>query len=497
MSTIPATLRMLGLAAATAGLAACASLGDPLPHQRAFPAGFQPPLSIATGKPVYGWGGVWQGDGAARTPGPDSPGHTPVLFIHGNAVDATYWNKARHQFKDAGWQDDELWAPSYGHASTSRFDSNDLTVPTLNAFVDEVQRYLAARNGRPVQQFDIVAHSLGVTAVRQWLTQTNRWHQVRNFIAVAGANHGVWTARPDARGVSRASGFELHRDSPWLAQLNAGGEVAGAARVMTLYDGTGRYDVLFPEPYEDSPALAGATNLAYNRTASGFGGGPWRGYGHLELPRKRATLAVIIDFLRAAHEPQPGARAPQLVRDGDVVRADSAAASLRCTADGRYPDLAATPPLRGARLQPGRWLTCFAHDASTGLSSPMARYGLAGATASGGDSTELTLSASPEAGPFEQPARVTLTASEPDALIVYSTAGSAPDSGAALYRGPIYIPAPVTLSAVAIAPDGRRSAPLRLRYDISLEYQDAVHTLQRQLDPTTPIRYQASNRSGD
>ncbi len=482
MNILPRAVSLL----IAAWLGACASVGDPRPHQRAFPPGFQPPLSAATGKPVYGWGGSWHADG----PAPASPGHTPVLFIHGNTVDATFWNKARRQFKDAGWQDDELWAPSYGHASTSTFDSNDLAAPTLNAFVDEVQRYLKQRNGRPVQQFDIVAHSLGVTAVRQWLTQTNRWHQVRNFVAVAGANHGVWTALPDARGPSRASSFELYRDSPWLAQLNAGGETAGAARVLTLYDGTGRYDTLFPAPFEDSPALNGATNLAYNRAATGFGGS----YNHLELPRKRATLAVIIDFLRAAHEPQPGAPVPQLIRDGDVVHADSASATLHCNGDGRYPDRVATPSLRGARLQPGRWLTCFAHDAGTGLSSPMARFGLASMTTTG--APELRLRANPDAGPFEQPTAVSLTASEPDALIVYSTAGTVPDSGSALYRSPIYIPAPVTLIAIAITPDGRQSAPLRLRYDISLEYLDAVHTLQRQLDPATPIVYEERNPSG-
>lgn len=472
--------------AALAGLSACATTGDPRPDQRAFPDGFQAPLSAATGRPVRGWGGHWQGEAAVA-----SPAHTPVLFIHGNTVDATFWNQARRQFKEAGWSDDELWAPSYGHGSTTTFDANDLAAPTLNAFVNEVQRYLAARNGRPVQQFDIVAHSLGVTAIRQWLTQTNRWHLVRNFVAVAGANHGVWTARPDARGPSRSSSFELHRDSPWLAQLNAGGEIVGAMRVMSLYDGSGRYDVLFPEPYEDSPALAGATNLAWNRAATGFGGG----YDHLELPRKRATLAVIIAFLRAAHEPQPDAAPPRLIRDGDVVRSDDPGAALHCTADGRYPSLTLTPPLQAARLQAGRWLTCFAHDPRSGLSSPMARFGLA--PASGEPAAALQLSASPGEGPFEQPTTVSLRASDPSALIVYSTAGTVPDSGAALYRGPIYLPTPVTLTAIAITPDGRQSAPLRLRYDISLEYQDAVHSLQRQLDAAVPVEFEASNRSGN
>ena len=85
---------------------------------------------------------------------------------------------------------------------------------------------------------------------------------------------------------------------------------------------------------------------------------------------------------------------------------------------------------------------------------------------------------------------VTLAASEADALIVYSTLGREPDSGAAQYRAPVYLPTPVTLTAVAIAPDGRRSAPLRLRYDVSLDYDDALHTLQRQIDPATAVDFE-------
>ena len=466
------------------GLSACATLGEhePLPQDRAFPDGFTPPLSIATGQPIHGWGGRWQQPGSTEKV---SPSRTPILFIHGNTEDATYWNEARRWFRDAGWNDDELWAPSYGWASTEHFDANDLAAPTLDAFVTEVQRYLSAKSGRPIRQFDIVAHSLGVTAVRQWLAQTNRWHQVRSFVAVAGANHGVWTARPDARGPSRNSSFELHRGSPWLAQLNAGGEVAGAMRVMTLYDGTGRYDTLFPPGYEDSPALKGAVNIAYNRDASGFFSG---GYNHLELPRAPATMALIADFLRAGHEPLPNAAPPRIVQHGDRLQAEPAEARLRCAADGRYPDSTAMP-VRALQLSVGQWLTCYAHSAVSGLSSPMGRYTPTAATV---DPAPLRLSANPEAGPYAQPLNVSLTASAPDALIVYSTTGSEPDSGSALYRGPIHIPTPVSLTAIAITPDGRRSAPLRLRYDVSLEYDDALHSLRRQLDSAAPVDFERS-----
>jgi len=304
---------------------------------------------------------------------------------------------------------------------------------------------------------------------------------------VAGANHGVWTARPDARGPSRNSSLELHRDSPWLAQLNAGGEVAGAMRVMTLYDGTGRYDALFPEGYEDSPALQGAINVAYNRDASDLFSG---GYHHLELPRAPATMAVIADFLRAGIEPLPNAVPPRIVQRGDRLHAEPADARLRCAADGRYPDSTAMP-MTALPIPAGQWLTCYAHSAVSGLSSPMARHARPADVL---DPAPLTLTASPEAGPYAQPVNVRLTASAPDALIVYSTTGSEPDSGSALYRGPIHIPTPVSLTAIAIAPDGRRSAPLRLRYDVSLEYDDALHSLRRQLDPAAPVDFE---RSGD
>ncbi|MCX7059924.1 MAG: chitobiase/beta-hexosaminidase C-terminal domain-containing protein [Gammaproteobacteria bacterium] len=465
---------LLGLA-----LAACAALAGhpPRPHERAFPEGFRPPISVATGRPIHGWGGQWQAPPGAETL---SPSRTPILFIHGNTVDATYWEEARQWFRNAGWNDEELWAPSYGWGSTEQFDVNDLTAPTLDAFVDEVQRYLGERRGRPVRQFDIVAHSLGVTAVRQWLTQSNRWHQVRSFVAVAGANHGVWTARLDARGPSRNSSFELYRGSPWLAQLNAGGEVPGAMRVMTLYDGTGRYDMLFPDRYKDSPALAGAVNVAFNREAGIWNGG----YNHLELPRKPATLAVISGFLGAGHEPLPNAAVPTIVRAGDRLQAAPADARLHCAGAGRYPD-AATKPLSAVQLSPGQWLTCYAHSSVSGLSSPMARY--AAAPSAPPDPAPLQLHASPELGPYAQPLNLTLTASAPDALIVYSILGRTPDSGSALYRGPIYLPAPVTLTAVAMTPDGRRSAPLRLRYDVSLAHDEVLHSLQRQLDPGAPL----------
>jgi hypothetical protein len=127
----------------------------------------------------------------------------------------------------------------------------------------------------------------------------------------------------------------------------------------------------------------------------------------------------------------------------------------------------------------------------------MTRFLRRPATPEGPATAALTLSAAPAAGVYAQPQTITLAASDPAAMIVYSSAGTVPDSGAALYRSPVFVAAPLTLTAIAIAPDGRRSAPLRLDYNISLQYDDALHSLQRQFDPQTPVAYTHGNRTGN
>lgn len=465
-------------------LAACApreqiyaALGKETPRLREFPADFSPPVSNESGERVHGFGGG--GGGLHRT---------PVIFVHGNSVNANFWLSAREYFRQAGYSDDELWAIGYGWNSVRALDNHALSVPTLAAFVDEVQRYLSQKSGRRVEQVDIVAHSLGVTLVREWMRQANAWHRVRNFVGVAGANHGTWTSRPDSRGQNRIVSFELHPGSPWLHQLNRDGETPGATRYLMLYDGSGWHDVFFPSPYAHSPALQGATNLAFNTSHGTY-------FDHLELPRVPETMEAMIEFLRQAPEPQPDAQPPSVVRVGHELRPSPSQAVLHCAAQGRYPDAdtVARPNVRlSAAMAP---LTCYARDARTALSSPMARYVVSAEAQAEG--RELTVTATPAGGVFEQPQLVRLDVSEPDAFIVYTTHGGAPDSGSPLYREPVYVPGPLVLTAMAIAPDGRRSKPLRLRYDISLEYLQARHALQRQFDDTVPADYAGQRTKGN
>jgi len=445
---------------------------DP-PALRDFPADFTPPISNETNQPMVGFGG--NGGGVHRT---------PLIFIHGNTVSARYWLPDREYFRNAGYTDDELWALGYGWDNVRYFDSGDLSVPSVDRIVTSVMEYLSNKTRRPIHQVDLVSHSLGVTLVRQWMMQTNSWHKVRNFIGACGANDGVWTAWPDSRGQNRVVSFELYPGSPWLGQLNRHGETPGPTRYMTLYDGTGWGDVLFPHPSEHSGALKGAYNLAYNVAHGTL-------YGHLELPREPGPMEAMLQFLRKAPEPVPQAEPPKLVREGNLVRADQREALVHCGAGGAYPTRE-TPGARDVSLGELAVYTCYARNTKTELSSPMARYK---ASRTPGDAAP-TLTADHAAGVYEQPLFVSLTASDPDAFIVYSTGGSAPDSGSPLYTEPVYVPGPLTLTAMAIAPDGRTSEPLKLEFDISLEKVEAAHTLQRQFDPDAPEKYEGRRKVG-
>ena len=445
---------------------------DP-PALRDFPADFTPPISNETNQPMVGFGG--NGGGVHRT---------PVIFVHGNTVSARYWLPNRAYFRKAGYTDDELWSLGYGWDNVRYFDSGDLSVPSLDRIVTGVMDYLSKKTGRPIHQVDVIGHSLGVTLVRQWMMQTNSFHKVRNFIGACGANDGVWTAWPDTRGQNRVVSWELYPDSPWLQQLSRHGETPGPTRYMTIYDGTGWGDVLFPPGSEHSGALEGAYNLAYNVKHGTL-------YGHLDLPREPGPMEAMVQFLRKAPEPLPQAEPPRLVREGDVVRADQKDARVHCADGGRYP----TAQTRGqdeVRLGEMALYTCYAHNPQSELSSPLARFTATRTTGS----AALTLSASHPGGAYENAISVSLKSSDPDAIIVYSTAGITPDSGSPLYAAPVYVPGPLTLVAVAIAPDGRRSEPLQLEYDISLEKVESVHTLQRQFDPTIPERYEGKRKVG-
>lgn len=241
--------------------------------------------------------------------------HVPVIFVHGNTTDHTTWYPAIDQFKAAGWTDQELWGLSYnglagngaaayftpnprqeaehaemGQEGTTPNTSNEVNVPDLYHFIMAVRRY----TGTP--QFSIVSHSLGVTLARRTLQRhPHLKDDLVAFVGIAGANHGTSLCPPGSEGVVNSCD-EIAADTPWLAQLNGPDgrdETYPPARWMTVYDGSGAFDVAYAGSYADSPKLKGAINRAYPFTS------------HNDLRLDPTIVEDIRAFLEAAEQGLP------------------------------------------------------------------------------------------------------------------------------------------------------------------------------------------------
>ncbi|MCU1600893.1 MAG: lipase [Frankiales bacterium] len=229
------------------------------------------------------WGWTVGGFGGIRRGYPLK--HVPVIFVHGNNVDAADWYPVRDDFLKAGWTRQELWGLSYGglggHNGTALRRQNpeadtehqqegsdqtyvtedDVNVPDLYCFIKVVQAYTGSR------RFVIVSHSLGVTLARETLRVHRELRRdLVAFVGIAGANHGTTFCPPGSEG-NVVSCDEIAAGTAWLARLNAAGETYGPARWMTVYDGSGAGDPAYVgDSYAQSPALRGAVNMQYPHT---------------------------------------------------------------------------------------------------------------------------------------------------------------------------------------------------------------------------------------
>jgi len=449
------------------------------PSLRDFAADFSPPISRETLLPVSGFGG--NGGGVSRV---------PVIFVHGNIESPAYWLNARKAFKAAGYTDDELWAVGYGWQSTRALDNSTLSAVTLERFVAAVQAYLEKKTGKPVPRFDLIGHSLGVTLVRDWMRQSNRWHSVRAFVGIAGANQGTWTSGADTRGQNRVVSFELHPGSPWLAELNAIGETPGPTRYFTLYDGTGWADVLFPKPLQDSGALKGATNLAFNRERGTY-------FGHLLLGKKPQPLQQVLDWLQALPSPKVDASAPEVLRAGAALTSSQQEARLYCSNSAEEPRLEGEGLWR-VEVEGDAATSCFAYNPKTHLASPLVRHWRG--IAADNDSQKFSaieFRPEPPPGAYTNPQYLKVVSSEPGVQVLISSTLEQANPGAPLLQGQRYIPGPVRLTVQAFTADGRRSAPVHWDYDISIEKIDADYAWARQVNEDADSDYRGLRQQGN
>lgn len=273
--------------------------------------------------------------------------HVPVIFVHGNTVDAADWYPVRGVFRSAGWSDQELWALSYnGLGSNSgtalgtgnperdaehrdmgwdgqvRLTNNEVNVPDLYDFIRAVRSYTGSKT------FVLVAHSLGVTLARRTLkVHPELRADLVAFVGIAGPNHGTSFCPPGSEG-NVVSCDEIAAGTRWLADLNGPGgadETYPPARWLSIYDGSGVGDPAFAGPtYAPSPALNGAENRTFPLTY------------HNDLRVDPAIVTVYREFIASAEaavlgrgvvEPPTGKGAP-VARAGRGHPRSVAAAAL-------------------------------------------------------------------------------------------------------------------------------------------------------------------------
>jgi pimeloyl-ACP methyl ester carboxylesterase len=271
----------------------------------AFPPDFQSPVDASTRLPMPGFGG-----------GPGVLYHDPVIFVHGNNESAKYWLGLSHaiprlfgrffspepipgggdvqpenvieRFIVVGYTPAELWAFSYlgedglnngrDVIGSSVGHSHVANAPDVGAFVQAVLAYTGA------ERVDIVAHSLGVTLVREWIRQeleagTDVLSRLDAIVLIAGANHGIhFCGFPFLRGTEPGFLITLctevgHADTPFLTALNANEtpQTEGRPRYLTLLAVGPSEDFAFPSDGVDSlnrmvnfrlsPVLEGAVNV--------------------------------------------------------------------------------------------------------------------------------------------------------------------------------------------------------------------------------------------
>ena len=237
------------------------------------------------GYPLGGFGGIRRGVPLR---------HVPVIFVHGNQVDAENWFLVRDQFRKAGYSDQELFALSYNGlenagsgmptqsapdadslaywqanpsalANGGKGAADDVNVPDLYAFTLAVMAYTDSPS------VDFVAHSLGVTIVRKMLYDHPELRpDVLAAVMTAGANHGTTICR--GLDTTYYGCDEIAPGTPWLAQLNSAGEAPGPTHWLSVYNGADNADPFFqaaPGVFDDtqSPHLDGAdANISCPKT---------------------------------------------------------------------------------------------------------------------------------------------------------------------------------------------------------------------------------------
>jgi triacylglycerol lipase len=177
--------------------------------------------------------------------------HYPVVFVHGNSRDACDFNEHAEYFIERGYGGDALWSITFRETGST----HEMMRDQLEDFIERITEETS------VNGVNVVGHSLGVTGIRHWMDDMNRFDRVETFVGLAGANHGTETCGPlceSGPGTARPCDFIAIPCADTLGEplfeLNNPDETPGNVEYYTI---RGTADAFFTTRM-NSPELEGA-----------------------------------------------------------------------------------------------------------------------------------------------------------------------------------------------------------------------------------------------
>jgi hypothetical protein len=122
---------------------------------------------------------------------------TPVIFVHGNSVNATFFAKPSTNgapsvydtLKAAGYNDCELFGITWLSPTEQAAQQLNFHTSTKAARIRDFITAVKAYTGK--SKVDILAHSMGVTVALHGITFGNLWGSINSFVNVAGGLKGL------------------------------------------------------------------------------------------------------------------------------------------------------------------------------------------------------------------------------------------------------------------------------------------------------------------
>jgi pimeloyl-ACP methyl ester carboxylesterase len=127
---------------------------------------------------------------------------TPVIFVHGNTVNATFFARPSSSgvpsvydtLKAAGYNDCELFGITYLSPSEQAAEPLNYHTGTKAARIRDFIKAVKAYTGK--SKVSIVAHSMGVTVALHGIAFGGLWASIERFVNVAGGLKGLSACLP-------------------------------------------------------------------------------------------------------------------------------------------------------------------------------------------------------------------------------------------------------------------------------------------------------------